>query len=309
VLLQWTREEEFRLSPQRPALDATLEAGLDAGGTIVGWRHRASTNPHTYGGGEDDAALIAMTAGRNAVPPYRLSCAEVLLKVQPGAVRTGALRSLAASQHVFAIESFMDELAAAAHEDPVTFRQRHSDDGRLQRVLDRVRDRSGWSARDRQRERGLGIACAVYNGTYIAQIAQVSLSGAALRLERVWCAVDAGRLIWPQGGRNQIEGAIQQGASWALLERLAHDEHQVISCTWRDYPIATCLDAPDDIDVDFILNPAAAPTGLGEPGVVPIAAAIANAVVDAGGPRVRELPLAAAVLGARYAARPAQPRA
>jgi CO/xanthine dehydrogenase Mo-binding subunit len=291
VLLQWTREEEFRLSPQRPRLDASIHAGLDSSGSICGWSYQAQTNPHTYGSGVDDRTLVAMTAGRNAVPPYSLAAAEIRLEVVPTAIRTGALRSLAAAQHVFAIESFMDELGEAAGQDPISFRQRHLDDARASRVLEAVRKRSGWSTRRRERGRGWGVAFAIYNGTYIAQVVQLLLRPPSIRLERVWCSVDAGRIIWPEGGRNQIEGAIQQAASWALLEQLGECDGRVTSATWHDYPIATCLDAPHEIDVLFIDNPRVEATGLGEPGAVPMAAAIANAIVDAGGPRLRRLPL------------------
>lgn len=291
VLLQWTREEEFRLSPQRPRLDAVLRAGLDAGGSICGWSYQARTNPHTYGAGVDDQTLVAMTAGRNAIPLYSLPAADIRLEVVPSTIRTGALRSLAAAQHVFAIESFMDELCQAGGQDAISFRERHLDDTRATRVLESVRQRCGWGTRPRQRGRGWGVAFAVYNGTYIAQVAQVLLRANEVRLERLWCSVDAGRVFWPEGGRNQIEGAIQQAASWALLEQLQECDGCVSSATWADYPIATCVDAPDDIDVLFIDDGAAAPTGLGEPGAVPTAAAIANAIVDAGGPRLRQLPL------------------
>src|SRR5581483_3764743 len=111
VLVQWTREEEFRLSPHRPILDADIEAALDADGAIIGWRYDVRTNPHTYGAGPVPPRVVEMTSGRNAVPPYALGSAEVLLHVEPATVRTGAYRSLAAAPNVFAIESFMDALA------------------------------------------------------------------------------------------------------------------------------------------------------------------------------------------------------
>jgi Molybdopterin-binding domain of aldehyde dehydrogenase/2Fe-2S iron-sulfur cluster binding domain len=110
------------------------------------------------------------------------------------------------------------------------------------------------------------------------------------QLQRAWCAVDAGEIIWPDGARNQIEGAIQQAASWALLEQLAHSDGQVRAATWHDYPIATALDAPESLEVIFS-DSHAPPTGIGEPGAVAVAAAIANAIYDATGIRMRSLPL------------------
>ena len=134
VLVQWTREEEFRSSPHRPILDAEISAALDSEGKIAAWRYRTRTNPHTYGGsGALPPGILEMTSGRNAIPPYRLGSAEVLLHVAPAPIRTGAFRSLAAAPNVFAIESFMDELAHGSGQDPIAFRLRHIEDERLRR--------------------------------------------------------------------------------------------------------------------------------------------------------------------------------
>jgi len=296
VLVQWTREEEFRLSPCRPTLDAELHAALDARGGLIGWRYDVRTNFHTYDVGATlPPGVLEMTSGRNAVPPYRLGSAEVLLHVVPGVLRTGAYRSLAAAPNVFAIESFIDEIAHASKQDPIAFRLRILDDPRLRHVLETVRDRSGWDRRSREPGRGFGAACSIYHGTYIAEVAEVSVSsGGHAKLERVWAAVDAGRLVHPDGARNQIESGIQQAASWTLLEELKHHSGEVTTTTWRDYPIATFLDAPRDIEVIFTGQLDAPSTGAGEPGSVPMAAAIANAVFEACGARVRELPLSPA---------------
>jgi nicotinate dehydrogenase subunit B len=292
VLIQWSRADEFRLSPHRPILDAQTRAGLDPSGAILAWHYLSRTNPHTYGSAPSPESVLAMTAGRNALPPYRLPHAEVLLSIAPGEIRTGALRSLAAAPNVFAIESFMDELAHASSQDPIAFRLRHIDDERLKRVIETVRERSGWQTRVRKPDYGFGMACAIYHGTYVAQIAEVCIgSGGRVLLERVWCAVDAGELIWPDGARNQIEGGIQQAASWALLEKLPYRQGKVTAATWHDYSIASCLDAPKDIDVMFTPQCGAKITGVGEPGAVPVAAAIANAIFEASGHRIRELPL------------------
>lgn len=291
VLLQWTRAEEFRLSPHRPLLDADVEASLDASGAVRAWRYVSRTNPHTYGSVGAPTHVLAMTSGRNAVPPYSIPSAEVLVQITPGAVRTGALRSLAAAPNVFAIESFVDELAHASGQDPIAFRLRHVGDPRLRRVIEMVRDRSGWESRSLPAGSGLGMACAIYHGTYIAQVAEVSVAPLGVpRLERVWCAVDPGRVIWEDGARNQIEGAIQQAASWTLLERLEYSDHGVTTATWQDYPIATALDAPRQIDVVFLPSGDAL-SGLGEPGAVPLGAALVNAVFQASRVRHRAIPL------------------
>jgi CO/xanthine dehydrogenase Mo-binding subunit len=299
VLVQWTRTDEFRLSPHRPHLEATVEAALQPTGAIAAWRYRATTNPHTYSGGLESAQLLEITCGRNAVPSYRFELAEVTLRVAPSSSRTGAFRSLAAAPHVFAIESFVDELAHAARQDPLAFRLRLIDDHRLRRVLDTVRERSGWDHRPREAGRGFGVACAVYHGTAVAQVAEVGVApDGRATVERVWCAVDPGRLVHPDGARNQIEGGIQQAASWTLLEELRISDGEVVTATWRDYPITTFADAIREIDVVFTPEPGADSTGIGEPGSVPTAAAIANAVFAATGARVRRLPLTPAAVAA-----------
>jgi nicotinate dehydrogenase subunit B len=301
VLVQWTREEEFRLSPHRPLLDAEVRAVLDETGAIAAWRYDTTTNSHAYGGSAAPPGMLEMTCGRNAEPPYQFAKAEVALHVVSAAIRTGPFRSLAGAPNVFALESFMDELADASAQDPIAFRLRHIDDVRLRRVLETVRDKSGWGQRPHEANRGFGVACAIYNRTYVAEVAEVSVAATGqVRLERVWCAVDAGHLVHPDGARNQIEGAIQQAASWTLLEELRIQDGQVATATWPDYPIATFQDASREIAVLFTTEESADSTGIGEVGSVPTAAALANAVFDACGARVRRLPLtAAAVTAAR----------
>jgi CO/xanthine dehydrogenase Mo-binding subunit len=295
VLVQWTRAEEFQLSPHRPVLDADIAAALDADGALVAWRYDVRTNPHTYGGGPVPPFVVERTSGRNAVPPYRLGAAQIALHVMPGAVRTGAFRSLAAAPNTFATECFLDELAHASHQDPIAFRLRHTDDARLRRVLETVRERSDWIRHSSEDGHGMGVACAIYHGTYVAEVAEVTVDAASrVRLLRVWCAVDPGRVVHADGARNQIEGGIQQAASWTLLEELHHRDDRVTTGSWRDYPIASARDAPEDIDVVFTAQHDAASTGIGEPGSVPTAAAIANAVFQACGARVRRLPLSPA---------------
>jgi len=294
VLVVWSRADELRASPCRPALRARVRAALGADGLIAAWDADITTNPHVYGGTVADLpdAIVAMTSGRNGVPPYRIPAVQVELHVVPAALRTGALRSLAAAPNVFAIESAMDELALLAGADPLAFRLRHVDDPRLRRVLERVAEQSGWERRPRAAGRGLGLACAVYNGTYVAQVAEVAVTGRGeVRFLRAFCAADCGTVVDPDGARSQLEGGIVQGASWALREELAAHDGVIVAAGWNDYPIATFHDAPQQIDVCFTDDGRTAPTGLGEPGVVPIGAALANAVAAACGTRVRTLPL------------------
>jgi CO/xanthine dehydrogenase Mo-binding subunit len=312
VRVQWGRGDELRAGPNRPEMTAELEAALDGSGRITGWRAEVQTNPYTYdvggtGAGSPPTAgpgrgaagpwgspaqMMAMMAGRNAIPCYDVGRAEITLHITPGRVRTGALRSLGASPNIFAIESLMDELARAAGQDPIAFRLAHTADPRLRRVLEAVRERSGWTATPRRK--GLGVACAVYRQTCVAEVVEVwvGMSG-RVSVERVWCAVDAGHVVHPSGARNQVEGAVQMGASWTLLEELPHRGDEVTGTTWEDYPIATCHDAPRAIDIVFTGEDTMPSLGLGEPPAVPMAPAIANAIFDACGARVRALPIRA----------------
>jgi len=289
VLVQWSRAEEFAYSPSRPEAVLEVTAGLDASGRIVAWRYDEHTNVHTAAG--PDPRVAAMTSGRNAVPPYTIPSARVVLHVEPTPLRTANFRSLAAAENVFAIESFVDELAHASQQDPLAFRLRHSDDPRLRRVMERVADVSGYGKKLPARH-GHGFACTLYHGTYVAQVAEVEVAASgAVRVLRVWCVVDPGLVINPDGVRNQVEGGIQQSASWTLLEELRHKDGRVATTSWDTYPIATFRDAPESIQV-LVEGDASAPsTGVGEPGAVPTSAAIANAVFAACGARVREVPL------------------
>jgi CO/xanthine dehydrogenase Mo-binding subunit len=232
-----------------------------------------------------------MTSGRNAIPHYRLRRARVTLHVEPTPLRTASFRSLAAAENIFAIESFMDELAHLSAQEPLAFRLKHVEDERLRRVYERVAERSGWGRTAGER-RGLGIAGTIYHGTYIAEVAEVAVDPSGrVRLEKVWAAVDPGLTLNPDGVRNQIEGGIQQSASWTLLEEIRHRDGRIANTGWDTYPIATFRDAPRSIEVDVIGDATKPSTGVGEPGAVAISGAIANAVFAATGVRVRELPM------------------
>ena len=289
VLLQWTRAEEFAFAPTRPAAYLKVAAGLDDRGRISAWRYDEHTNAHTSGG--FDPSWGPETTGRNAVPHYRLPKARVTLHVEPTPLRTASFRSLAAAENVFAIESFMDELAQASRQDPLAFRLAHVEDPRLRRVIEHVAKSAGWGRAPGER-RGLGIAATIYHGTYIAEVAEmhVAQNGRA-RLVKVWAAVDPGVTLNPDGVRNQTEGGIQQSASWTLFEEIHHRDGRIANSGWDTYPIATFSDAPESIEVDVIGDPTKPSTGVGEPGAVCISAAMGNGIFAATGVRVRQLPM------------------
>jgi CO/xanthine dehydrogenase Mo-binding subunit len=212
-------------------------------------------------------------------------------------VRVSALRALGAHVNVFAIESFMDELAAAAGADPVQFRLQHLDDPRARDVITTAAQRFGWpdKARAGTPGRGRGFAFARYKNlaAYCAIACEVEVerdTGRA-RQARAVAAVDAGQVVNPDGVVNQIEGAILQSMSWTLFENVTFDERRITSIDWATYPILRFSAVPDALDVRIIERPGLPFLGCGEAGQGPAAAATANAVAAATGQRLRDLPL------------------
>jgi len=233
-------------------------------------------------------------AGRNSIPLYDFPNQRVVnhyIEAMP--LRTSALRSLGAYANVFALESFMDELADAADADPVEFRLRHLSDPRGRAVIEAAARMSGW--RDRGRigsgERGMGIAFAKYKnlGAYCAVVAEVEIER-EVRVKRLWIAVDVGLVVNPDGVVNQIEGGAIQAASWTLKEELKFTAEGIACQGWEDYPIFRFSEVPA-VDVQIVNRPDQKSVGAGEAPLGPTAAAIANGVNAALGVRVRDLPL------------------
>jgi CO/xanthine dehydrogenase Mo-binding subunit len=206
-------------------------------------------------------------------------------------VRTSSLRSLGAHLNVFAIESFMDELASAAGRDPVQFRLDHLTDPRARRVLTEAARMAGWDARSRADGTGFGAAVARYKGLagYCAAVAEVT-ADTSVALRNLWLAVDVGQVINPDGVLNQVEGGAVQSASWTLREQVRFDRTRITSDNWDSYPILRFTDVPA-VAVRIIDAPGEPETGAGEVAQGPVAGAIANAVAAAVGARVRDLPL------------------
>jgi CO/xanthine dehydrogenase Mo-binding subunit len=245
----------------------------------------------------------AMGATRNAVPGYDIPDVHITRhRLTEMPVRTSSLRSLGAHLNVFAIESFMDELAAAAGRDPVQFRLDHLGDPRARRVLVEAARMAGWDARAREDGTGFGAGVARYKGLagYCAAVAEVT-ADTSVALRRLWLAVDVGRVISPDGVLNQVEGGAVQSASWTLREQVRFDRAQITSANWDTYPILRFTDAPA-VAVHIIDAPDEPETGAGEVAQGPVAGAIANAVADAVGVRVRDLPLTRAQIERAIAA-------
>ncbi len=245
-------------------------------------RFIATNPPLATGGGAD----------RNAVPIYAFPSWAITnhrLLVMP--LRTSSLRSLGAFANVFAIESFLDELAAERGEDPVAFRLRSLQDTRARAALETAASRAGWSSWRGADGIGHGVGLARYKntGAYCAVVAEVE-AGDDLRVRRLVIAVDVGEAINPDGVINQIEGGAIQAASWMVREAVRFDRARVTSDSWEAYPILRFSEVPA-VEIELISRPEEKPLGAGEAAHGPTAAAIGNAVFDALGVRVRDLPI------------------
>ncbi|WJR76398.1 molybdopterin cofactor-binding domain-containing protein [Bradyrhizobium sp. NP1] len=313
VRVQWSRADEMTHAPFGAAMAIEIEADLDARGEIVDWRHAIWSNGHTArpGRASQPALLAAFElenpfprmissnppqangggADRNAIPLYdfpswTIECHR--LTTMP--VRTSALRTLGAQGNVFAIESFIDEIAAERGEDPIAFRLRHLSDARARDVIRAAATRAQWKP-SRRPNVGHGIGFARYKntGAYCAAIAEVE-GDEEIRVRRLWIATDVGEAVNPDGVANQIEGGAIQAVSWVLKERVRFDRAHITSRSWTDYPILRFSEVPDVV-VEVIQRPEIEPVGAGEAAHGPVTAAIANAVFDCLGLRVRSLPI------------------
>lgn len=317
VKLQWMRDDEFAWEPYGSAMVMEMRAGLAADGRILHWEHELWSNGHsTRPGRPGQSNLLAawylaepLTPGRvqggsgpagaeerNAVPPYDFPNRKIvkhLVRNMP--LRTSALRTLGAYGNVVALECFLDEAAAAAGIDPVAFRLRHLSDPRGRAVIETAAARAGWKPGVRSDgTRGRGFAFARYKNLacYVACAADVAVDRKSGRIEviRVVAAADAGQIINPRGLEMQIEGGIIQSASWTLKEAVGFDRRQVTSRDWAAYPILAFPDVPE-VEVHLLNRPEEKPLGSGEASTGPAGAAIVNAVSNALGRRIRDLPL------------------
>lgn len=313
VRVQWSRHDEMAHAPFGAAMAIEIEADLDANNEIVGWRHAIWSNGHAARPGRAaQPALLAATeitnpyprmistnppaangggGDRNSVPLYDLAAWTVTshrLLTMP--VRTSALRTLGGQGNVFAIESLLDEIAALRGEDPIAFRLRHLRDERAKEVIRAVARRAQWKPQKKSGiGHGVGFARYKNTGAYCAAIAEIEGTD-NIRVKRLMLAVDVGEAINPDGVINQIEGGAIQATSWVLKERVRFDRTRITSTSWTDYPILTFSEVPM-VDVEIVQRPEIEPVGAGEAAHGPVTAAIANAVYDCLGVRVRDLPI------------------
>jgi nicotinate dehydrogenase subunit B len=316
VRVQWMREQEHAWEPFGPAMVTSLKASLDANGTIVDWNFDVWSNTHSMRPGGAGSMLAAQHMAqpftlpapkplplpegggdRNAIPIYKFANAKVVhhfIEAMP--LRISAIRALGAYHNVFSIESFMDELAIAAGADPVEFRLKHLEDVRGREIIEKAAQAFGWQRGQKAPpDRGYGFAFARYKNLAaycaIASEIEVNRQTGRPRLVRAVAAVDSGQVVNPDGLINQIEGAILQSMSWTLYESVTFDDARISSIDWQTYPILRFDAVPDSVDVHIINRPGQPFLGSGETGQGPAAASIANAIADATGKRLRDLPL------------------
>ncbi|OIQ74917.1 nicotinate dehydrogenase subunit B [mine drainage metagenome] len=312
IRIQWSRADELIWEPFGPAMVSDVEATLDQDGMITDWSSQVWSNGHagrpgyTIANGflseahlngvselpasADLPASASYGAARNAEPGYEIDRIDVTahhLLSMP--IRSSALRSLGAHHNIFAIESFMDELANTAGRDPLTFRLAQLSDPRARAVLTAVAEAADWG-QAMPANIGRGIAYARYKnrGAYCAVIADVEAEE-RVKIKRLTIAVDVGRVISADGVRNQIEGGAIQSSSWTLHEQVRFDRERITSSDWETYPILHFSEVPR-VDVHLIGGPDEASLGAGEATQGPVPAAIGNALFDLLGLRLRHLP-------------------
>jgi nicotinate dehydrogenase subunit B len=312
VRVQWMRHDEHGWDPKGPPQLLDVRGGLDAQGRISAWETEMWLPMNVRGSRPllaPDAAGLAQDHGQasglisqNAAPPYEVPNIRVMthwLKQTP--LRPSNLRAPGKIANVFAVEGFIDEMAAAAGADPVEFRLRGLSDPRGVEVIKRATEMLGWQARTSPNPRrvqgtllvGRGISYVHYKQeeNYLAMAMEVAVDRASGRIavRRVTCAHDCGLVVNPDGLRNQIEGCIMQTLSRTLHEEVKFDRSRVTSLDWVSYPILTFPEAPL-VEVALIDRPEVPPFGAGEAATSPVAAVLANAFFDATGVRLRSAP-------------------
>ncbi len=319
VRVQWTRQAELGHAPLAPAMAVEIQVGLNAEGHIAEWTQTVWSQGHGTrpGRGQTPALLgtwqtakpqpvtmavnAAMAVGggseRNAQPPYDVASVKVINhRVLNMPFRVSAMRALGAPTNVFAAESVMDELALRCAQDPLAFRLAHlrsTGQTRAVAVLRKAADMAGWTtARPANKPEGLGrgLAYARYKntGAYCAVVVELVVEE-KVKLHKLWTAVDLGHVVDADGAANQIEGGALQAASWALCESAQLSPQGVISRDWESYPILKFSDMPA-VEIALMSKPQEASLGAGECSSGPTCAAIANAIFDAIGVRMRAMP-------------------
>ena len=279
VRVAFTRHEETMWSNFRPAAIVQIKSGSTSDGRLVAWESVA------YHSGDR-----VMIGRRGSETPYDAAHVKSTVYRSGSPLPAGSYRSLGAAVNHFAREVHMDELAAASGLDPVEVRLRNLSEPRFRRVLEATADAFGWTGPRLANGHGAGIALGIDVGSYVATAAEVSVQEKEVRVHRVAAALDCGLVVNPEGAANQMEGSIVMGLGGALFEASDFQDGRLLNASFARYRVPRIVDAPR-IDVRFVGDDTTPSTGAGEPGIVPIAAAISGAVFGATGQRHRELPI------------------
>ncbi len=298
VKVVWTREEDIQHDMYRPCFFDRLSAGLDAKGMPVAWNHRFAGSsviarwlPPAFNNGLDPDTTEGAIDLVYALPNLHVE----YLRVEPPGIPTAFWRSVGPSHNVFVIESFMDELAAAAKQDAIAYRRALLDTSpRAKAVLDLAAEKAGWGQKLPDRV-GRGVSLQFVFATYMAQVAEVEVSPKGeVRVRRVVCAVDCGTVVNPDTVQAQIQSAVMFGVTAALYGEITLKDGRVEQTNFDSYQVLRMDEAPA-IEV-HIVHSTEQPGGMGEAGTSAIAAAVTNAIFAATGKRLRKLPIDAATL-------------
>ena len=280
VKLVWTREEDVAFGMFRPQAFQCIDAALDASGKVVGWEHCI------VGDGKN-----LVTGGMDIKTYYDIPNRMGELRGVSHGIRLKHWRAVAHPFNIFAIESMVDDMAAAEKMDPIEFRlNRMSPTKKLAKTLEMVREMSDWKTK-RPDGRALGVSISERSGSLAAGVVEISLdqSTGKIRVHKVWVVADGGTIVLPDGARANIESGILYGISSMLSERITMKKGVVEQSNFHDYNVARMSDAPEELHVGFVKTDRK-PTGLGEIGNPFIGGAIANAVFAMTGKRLRHLP-------------------
>lgn len=314
VKLQYTRAQEHQWEPYGSAMVIKIKGAVDAEGNVLDWEADIWSSPHGTRPSGKAGNLLAgryvdppfeqpeprdggppnYAAARNGIAPYDFPGHAVRTHFTPQMpIRVSSTRGLGAYANVLAIESFVDELAATVGADPLEYRLRHLSDQRARDVLTAAAEKFGWANYERQENRGRGIAYARYKNyaalTAVAMEVEVTPRNGRVRVLRAVAANDSGHMVSPDGIENQIEGGLIQALSWSLKEEVKFDDTAVLSRDWASYPIITFSEVPP-VEVVLIDRPGEPYLGTGEASQGPAGAALANAIFDAAGVRLRRVP-------------------
>jgi isoquinoline 1-oxidoreductase beta subunit len=294
VKVVWTREEDIQHDMYRPYFFDRISAGLDAKGAPIAWNNRFAGSsiiarwlPPGFNNGLDPDTTEGAIDLAYALPNLHVE----YVRAEPPGIPTAFWRSVGPSHNVFVTESFMDELAAAAKQDPVTYRRALLDKApRAKAVLELAAEKAGWGKPLPERV-GRGVSVQFVFATYLAQVAEVEVSkDGSVRVRRVVCAVDCGTVVNPDTVRAQIQSAVIFGITAALHGQITLKGGRVEQSNFHDYRMLRMNEAPA-IEV-YIVNSGEPPGGMGEAGTSAIAPAVTNAIFAATGKRIRKLPVA-----------------